>query len=533
MFDVTNFSLKDMTQCGLALRDMGNNASSMEETTNRIVHYLNTHLTDATGEKVCALTRFFITMPYHELDNDNQHHAQKLLGGVPDNAHLRCQTLLATVGMEPAWNDRHQSNYYKNLPLTPEILNANPMYVQFAESFGVVMDYSVTPDPELIAELEQTSYNVFHVLDARNSEYVPDQIDFVKPYGIRSVFGFFGMLPSSQVFSVVIFTRAVVPRDIVNYLKPLAFNIKLAILPFDEVAVFSTSVAASNVHQSNILAQLRSEAGSLRQLVNVQEQVVVEQSERIQTVMDELRQQADQLAAINSDLENEIRENEALRQQAAEMAILEERNRLARDLHDSVTQSLYSLTLFAEASQRLVHGGDVERASGYLTQVGETAQQALKEMRLLVYELRPLALEEGGLVSALQQRLDAVEGRAGVEAQLLVNDVVELPAAVEEELYRIAQEALNNILKHANARSVTVRIEMDADRVQLTIEDDGCGFDPKSTASGGGMGLVSIRERCEGLGASLTIKSTDGMGTILQITLDCSENCSKGLFHFD
>ncbi len=524
MFDVTNFSLKDMTQCGLALRDMGNGARSMEETTNRIVHYLNDHLTDATGQKVCALTRFFITMPYRELDDDNRHHAQKLLGGVPDNAHLRCQTLLATVGTEPAWNDRRQSDYYKNLPLTPEILADNPMYAQFAESFGVVMDYSVTPDPELIAELEQTRYNVFHVLDARNSEYVPDQMDFVIPYGIRSVFGFFGMLPSSQVFSVVIFTRVIVPRDIVNYLKTLAFNVKLAILPFDEVAVFANSVAASNVRQSNTLGQLRSEVGSLRQLVNAQEQVVVEQSERIQTVMTELRQQADQLAAINRDLENQIRENEALRQQAAEMAILEERNRLARDLHDSVTQSLYSLTLFAEASQRLVHGGDVERASGYLTQVGETAQQALKEMRLLVYELRPLALEEVGLVGALQQRLDAVEGRAGVKAQLLADDVVELPAAAEEALYHIAQEALNNTLKHAKASAVTVQITINADRVQLSIEDDGSGFDPQSIVSNGGLGLTSIQERCEGVGASLTITSKDGLGTKLQIMLNRNEN---------
>ena len=524
MFDVTNFSLKDMTQCGLALRDMGNNARSMEETTNRIVHYLNDHLTDAAGEKVCALTRFFITMPYGELDDDNQRHAEKLLGGAPDSAHLRCQTLLATVGIEPAWNDRRQSNYYRNLPLTPEILDANPMYVQFAESFGVIMDYSVTPDPELIAELEQTSYNVFHVLDAQNSEYVPDQTTFVFPYGIRSVIGFFGMLPSSQVFSVVIFTRAVVPRNIVNYLKTLAFNVKLAILPFDDVAVFSNTLRPSNVYQNNALVQLRSEAGSLRQLVAVQEQVVVEQSERIEVVMTELRQQAGQLAAINRDLESEILENEALRQDAAEMAILEERNRLARDLHDSVTQSLYSLTLFAEASQRLVRAGDVERASSYLTQVGETAQQALKEMRLLVYELRPLALEEVGLVGALQQRLDAVEGRAGVETQLLVNDVVELPAAVEEALYRIAQEALNNTLKHANARSVTIGITIEGNRVQLSIEDDGSGFDAQSSVSKGGLGLTSIQERCEGLGASLTITSKGGVGTRLQITLDHNQN---------
>lgn len=524
MFDITQFSLKDMTQCGAALRDLGVDAHSMEETANRIVRYLYDSLIDKNGERVCVLTRFFITMPYSDLDEDNQRHAQKLLGDVPVDAQLRCQTLLATVGIEPAWNDRRKSNYYKTLPLTPEILDANPMYVQFAETFGVVLDRSITPDPALIAELEQHSYNVFHVPDAHDSEYIPDQKHFVIPYGIRSVLGFFGMLPSSQVFSVVIFTRTLVPRDIVMPFKTLAFNVKLAILPFDEVAVFDDSVKTTPLHPEKTLMQLRSETGSLRQMVEVQEQVVVEQSERIESVMVELRQQAEQLVRINTDLESQIRENEILRQQAAEKAILEERNRLARDLHDSVTQSLYSLTLFAEASQRLVNSGDFERANGYLTQVGETAQQALKEMRLLVYELRPVALEEVGLIGALQQRLDAVEGRAGVATQLLVNDIIELPPTVEEALYRVAQEALNNTLKHANASAVTVQVAIEADYVRLFIKDDGCGFDLPSAASSGGMGLRSIRERCEGLGASLEITSNERSGTQIIVVLKHDTN---------
>ena len=519
MFDITQFSLKDMTQCGAALRDLGVDAHSMEETANRIVRYLHDSLIDENGERVCVLTRFFITMPYSELDEDNQRHAQKLLGDVPVDAQLRCQTLLATVGREPAWNDRRKSNYYKTLPLTPEILDANPMYVQFAETFGVVIDRSITPDPALIAELEQHSYNVFHVPDARDSEYIPDQEHFVIPYSIRSVLGFFGMLPSSQVFSVVIFTRTIVPRDIVMPFKTLAFNVKLAILPFDDGAIFTGSVKTTPTLPEKALVQLRSETGSLWQMVGVQEQVVVEQSERIENVMAELRHQAEQLVRTNTDLESQIQENEILRKEAAKKAILEERNRLARDLHDSVTQSLYSLTLFAEASQRLVNSGDMERANSYLSQVGETAQQALKEMRLLVYELRPVALEDIGLVGALQQRLDAVEGRAGVETQLLVNDLIDLPPAVEEALYRIAQEALNNTLKHANASTVIVRVMIEANHIRLSIEDNGCGFDLSSAVSSGGMGLRSIRERCEGLGASLEMISNDGTGTQIIVML--------------
>lgn len=208
------------------------------------------------------------------------------------------------------------------------------------------------------------------------------------------------------------------------------------------------------------------------------------------------------------------------------MAILEERNRLARDLHDAVTQSLYSLTLFAEASQRLLAGGSGERAAAYLGRIGETAQQALKEMRLLVYELRPLALERTGLVGALQQRLEAVEGRAGVAARLRVKGEVDLSAAAEEGLYRIAQEALNNALKHAHAQTVEVQVAATDAHLHLIIADDGQGFDPQAER-GGGMGLVSMRERAAGLGATLEIASTPGTGTQVRLELGRAQQGSS------
>ena len=133
---------------------------------------------------------------------------------------------------------------------------------------------------------------------------------------------------------------------------------------------------------------------------------------------------------------------------------------MARDLHDSVTQSLFSLTLFTQAALERAEVGDLDRVKQSLARIADTARRGLKEMRLLVYELRPLALEDEGLVGALQQRLEAVEGRSGVQTRLLVEPQgeVELPADVERQLYRIAEEALNNALKHANASSVTVRL---------------------------------------------------------------------------
>jgi signal transduction histidine kinase len=220
-------------------------------------------------------------------------------------------------------------------------------------------------------------------------------------------------------------------------------------------------------------------------------------------------------------------EHARLYQQAEQLAVMEERERLARDLHDAVTQSLYCLTLFAEAGRRLIRAGDLERAESYLARLADTAQDALKEMRLLVYELRPPALEREGLVGAIQQRLGAVERRAGVKAHLLVDDMVRLPAPVEEGLYRIAQEALNNALKHAIATSVTVRIRVVDEQVELEIVDNGIGFDPDTAGNGGGMGLVNMRERAEKLGGTLRTVSALGEGTRVSVSVKVRQDSQE------
>lgn len=212
-----------------------------------------------------------------------------------------------------------------------------------------------------------------------------------------------------------------------------------------------------------------------------------------------------------------MKTQDALRQSELEKAITAERSRLARDLHDSVTQSLHSSTLLAEAGQRLAGSGDIERARGYLIRLGEISQQALREMRLLVYELRPLVLKEFGLVGALQQRLDAVERRSGVDVQLSIEEELELSESIEEELFRIAMEALNNALKHASPTRVTVALRKEEKRkmpcIELSIVDDGVGFDSDTKDDEGGLGLVSMQERIDKLGGELTILSTPGEGT--------------------
>lgn len=214
-------------------------------------------------------------------------------------------------------------------------------------------------------------------------------------------------------------------------------------------------------------------------------------------------------------------ENAYLHKQAEETAVIEERHRLARELHDSVTQAIYSLTLFTEAGLRLLRTGDHSRIEELLHHLNDTSQQALLEMRLMLHKLRPPNLEEEGFVGALQQRLDEVETRANVEARLLVEgELDDLPGAVEEQMYRIAQEALNNALKHSAASLLKVQVTADEEDITLEISDDGQGFDVEAAYENGGMGLQNMEERVEVLDGELDIVSAPGEGTIVTVQID-------------
>ena len=216
-------------------------------------------------------------------------------------------------------------------------------------------------------------------------------------------------------------------------------------------------------------------------------------------------------------------ENAQLRVASEQVGVDRERSRLARDLHDSVTQSLYSLTLLAEAARRLSESGDVLRVAEAIARLGEIGQQALKEMRLLVYELRPLVLEQVGLLKALQQRLNAVERRAGLVAHLLVEGDLTLSTFMEKELYFVIQEALNNVLKHAEATSVTVRICESTSRVEIEIVDNGKGFPDNVVELDRGIGLHSMQERVNKLGGILAIESAEEQGSRVHIVIDMRE----------
>lgn len=211
-------------------------------------------------------------------------------------------------------------------------------------------------------------------------------------------------------------------------------------------------------------------------------------------------------------------------------AALEERARLAHELHDVVTQSLYSMSVLAGAWRRQIEAGRLEPDKEHIIELDGLVRQALREVRLLVYELRPMELEEEGLIGALSHRLLAVEQRTGIRARLTVTDEQgrphpmlsgglaaavdfhHLPPGVELGLYRIIQESLNNSLKHSEATHVDINIRLGEDTLSVEITDDGRGFDVNSPQATTGFGLAGLRERAAQLGGSLRIESAPGAG---------------------
>jgi PAS domain S-box-containing protein len=218
------------------------------------------------------------------------------------------------------------------------------------------------------------------------------------------------------------------------------------------------------------------------------------------------------------DLSERNRLERDLRRQAAEIAASSERAHLARELHDSVTQALFAMTLVTRSIEVLLPR-DRDAALEKFDELRQLQREALTEMRSLLFELRPASLERDGLAQALRTHAAALESRVGLSILLGVELPDRLPLEVEETLYRIAQEALHNVVKHASATQARVRLEREGDVATLSIEDDGRGFDAGGTSrevAESQLGLAGMRARAARLGGTVSIRSSPGIGTTVE-----------------
>jgi signal transduction histidine kinase len=210
-------------------------------------------------------------------------------------------------------------------------------------------------------------------------------------------------------------------------------------------------------------------------------------------------------------------ENARLLERSRELSIVEERNRLARDLHDSVSQKLFGLVLSAESAATLLdRDGTAARAE--VARLGELAQDALEELRGLIFELRPASLADEGLAATLRKHVDMLQRVHGRAIELRITGSARPAPEAEREVLRIAQEALNNALRHADAERVELRLQARDGRLTVTVADDGVGFDPAAPGlRSRRLGLTSMEERARALGGTLAVVSRPGEGTTVTL----------------
>ncbi len=224
-----------------------------------------------------------------------------------------------------------------------------------------------------------------------------------------------------------------------------------------------------------------------------------------------------QLQQVNAQLQDYVA-------QVEELTTMKERNRLARELHDAVTQSIFSMTLITR-SALILQDRDPTQVKDKLLQLQELAQEALQEMRGLIYQLRTFSVEEDGLYPVLQKFIEGVNGRNNLQISLdSASQPLPLTPIQQQELYRIIQEAVNNIVKHSQAGLASIQFEVMDTAVSVIVTDDGVGFEPtRLNNEGTHIGLDSMLERAEELGGTLAVNARPGAGTEIKVTVPIAD----------
>jgi two-component system, NtrC family, sensor kinase len=246
VYDLSHFSLSDMTRCGIELRRLSSRCDSMETVATAIVRHLYGDLHQGDPPlKACVLVRLYKTHEYGDLPDELREFGRRLMPTVSLESSTKCLTLLGTAGDLAEWNSRHDSRRHKAIPLPSEhVVDQIPMIAQLIRQLGLAVSSIIEPHPEIIKELDQKTYNVFYVPDAKGSPHIPAQAEFVVPNHVESALGFGGMLPDGNLFAVIMFSRAQISPSTAEMFRTIALNVKLAILPFVGGRIFAAETAS-------------------------------------------------------------------------------------------------------------------------------------------------------------------------------------------------------------------------------------------------------------------------------------------------
>lgn len=283
MSDLSTFSLSDLVRCSARIRAIGAQSATMEEAARGIVNHLYDTLRDGTenAKNGCALVRFYKTHPLGGLDEQRRGFVEARSEGLPNNTP--CLTLLATRGEEPAWNDVAASTGHQAIALRDRASIADlPMVARLIQQLGVDIGPIFENDGTLVFEGAQRTCNIFYVADAQGSPYVPAQAEFVEKYGVQSVLGFGGVLPTGDFFAIILFAKVKVPQSVCDLFKTLALSARVAVLPLGRNIFASGGVRVSDVDSAAALAYMRIEVEATRELLQEMDRAVIAQARELE-----------------------------------------------------------------------------------------------------------------------------------------------------------------------------------------------------------------------------------------------------------
>ena len=515
----SRLTLSDVSQLGLSLRHIAVSATSVCDRAQGIAHLLyESFRGSGEGEPVCPLVRVFETVPSATLNHaDRAYLAQQeaVLGEARGETVLQ---LIGSYGLHPGWCDPALSSRYRCVSVNETtFVSQYPMLSLLMESVRTSPSGRIIPSPGIggyVDAVMTPGLQILYVPDARKSPYVPAQSEFVEPYQIRSVIGFGGEFQNGECFFVVMFSREVIPQSVLPLIRILSLNIRLGL---ERMAVVTAGEArgmgcsTSGIAQKGCLGD--GDGARFEVLVGLYEEIVMQQDR-------ELHQEHLRSALQQREILDHMTRIQALNRQLL-VAAEEERRVLSRDLHDIVATQLGGL-IFQMQAVLDVPGTGRNELLGWIGQYREELLGVVQRTRELSFGLHPSSLERAGVAGALERLLLDAGRRQGWVVEVACEESVERVLTYEESVcvYRVAQEAIHNCEKHAQATRVRLSLGVQGSELVLCVTDNGCGFE--NSVDGrvdrdSGLGHLGMSERAHLIRAVLKIETTCTVGTTVAL----------------
>ena len=534
-YNLAAFELSDMIRCGRRLRAFAGEAVCMEDAAERVVEFLRAALVSAAPggpaagslESCCALVRCFKTHPLVTLPEELAAIAWAGVEGELAPA-TPCLTLLASSGDEPAWNGRHGSAGHRAIPLPgAEMVARAPMIARLFQQMGLSPEDVVSPSPGFLVDAEQRAFSVFHVPEARGSEYVPAQ-GFVEAHGIRSVLGFGGVLPSGDLFAVILFSRLPISHETADMFRTIALSTKLVLLPFTRGPVFREE-AGGAWPQASTAAQerQRAEIATLQLLIPALEDVALEQTTKLRLAIGEAQQRTEDVRVLNAGLERRVEERTA-----ELLATNEELKAFSYSVSHDLRAPLRTIDGFSVALEEDYGAALSGAGQGYIARI----RGAARRMTVLIDAMMGLARITSTELVRSEVSLSTLGEAIGRELcerdpGRVVHFEIEPGLKVEADPHLVRallDNLLGNAYKFTSARGRSeVRLGWSEEKRAFYVADNGAGFDMQYAGKlfqafsrlhtqrefeGSGIGLATVARIVRRHGGSLWATAAVGEG---------------------